>query len=84
MITFTLINNGYIFSDNAQPIAIGEYSNEGFALLYENTLHMFGNACEAFTFLTSSLCNKPVTNPNTLSLIKFLNIKEPKHATIPC
>lgn len=67
MLQFHENDNAFTFIRNEHAIAIGEYSEEGFVLLYDEQIHTFSNAMQAFTHLRSTI--EPFTpSPNTMRM----------------
>jgi len=53
MITFTRTDDGYIFNNNTDPLAIGVVEDGNFHLLHKDKIIKFGNAMQAFVHLRS-------------------------------
>lgn len=68
MINFVKTEDGYVFSQDTNEIAIGSYDNGNFCLIFNDDIVTFSNAMQAYCHLRSTL-EPGVAKPETLELI---------------
>ena len=68
MVEFDNDDNDYSFSYNQQEVAIGQYTEEGFSLVFNDDVLVFANAMQAFSHLRRELEPKRILSQQTIDL----------------
>jgi hypothetical protein len=68
MIKFIPTPDGYVFTNDDDPLAFGVYEGGGFSLIFNDTIQFFANPTQAFCHLRSIFEPKDVPCRSSLSI----------------